>query len=117
MGCSCRFKPCLWDKKTGQEIVAPGHWTCSWVTRRGSSAGSGQPAWSLCSLSESLSVVPDSSRSTSEAAALERELLDEYRFGRQQLVEMCGHASAVAVTKVPALSARGYSNLPLEQGN
>ncbi|EFB19150.1 hypothetical protein PANDA_000587, partial [Ailuropoda melanoleuca] len=38
--------------------------------------------------------------STAEAAALERELLEDYRFGRQQLVELCGHASAVAVTKV-----------------
>ncbi|XP_052018412.1 yjeF N-terminal domain-containing protein 3 [Apodemus sylvaticus] len=47
--------------------------------------------------------------STSEAAALERELLDEYRFGRQQLVEICGHASAVAVTKafpLPSLSRK-----------
>ncbi|XP_063132000.1 yjeF N-terminal domain-containing protein 3 isoform X3 [Rattus norvegicus] len=47
--------------------------------------------------------------STSEAAALERELLDEYRFGQQQLVELCGHASAVAVTKVfplPSLSRK-----------
>uniref|UniRef100_A0ABK0LD16 NADH dehydrogenase [ubiquinone] 1 alpha subcomplex subunit 13 n=1 Tax=Rattus norvegicus TaxID=10116 RepID=A0ABK0LD16_RAT len=46
---------------------------------------------------------------TSEAAALERELLDEYRFGQQQLVELCGHASAVAVTKVfplPSLSRK-----------
>ncbi|GAB1293225.1 YjeF N-terminal domain-containing protein 3 [Apodemus speciosus] len=45
----------------------------------------------------------------SEAAALERELLDEYRFGRQQLVEICGHASAVAVTKafpLPSLSRK-----------
>ncbi|XP_069915177.1 yjeF N-terminal domain-containing protein 3 isoform X1 [Oryctolagus cuniculus] len=39
--------------------------------------------------------------STAEAAALERELLEDYRFGRQQLVELCGHASAVAVAKVP----------------
>ncbi|XP_029387989.1 yjeF N-terminal domain-containing protein 3 isoform X1 [Mus pahari] len=47
--------------------------------------------------------------STSEAAALERELLEEYRFGRQQLVELCGHASAVAVTKafpLPSLSRK-----------
>ncbi|XP_048650828.1 yjeF N-terminal domain-containing protein 3 isoform X5 [Marmota marmota marmota] len=47
--------------------------------------------------------------STAEAAALERELLEDYRFGRQQLVELCGHASAVAVTKVfplPALSRK-----------
>ncbi|XP_074206438.1 yjeF N-terminal domain-containing protein 3 isoform X1 [Camelus bactrianus] len=47
--------------------------------------------------------------STAEAAALERELLEDYRFGRQQLVEWCGHASAVAVTKVfplPAVSRK-----------
>ncbi|XP_045847053.1 yjeF N-terminal domain-containing protein 3 isoform X2 [Meles meles] len=47
--------------------------------------------------------------STAEAAALERELLEDYRFGRQQLVELCGHASAVAVTKVfplPSLSRK-----------
>nr|XP_017503514.2 yjeF N-terminal domain-containing protein 3 isoform X2 [Manis javanica] len=46
---------------------------------------------------------------TAEAAALERELLEDYRFGRQQLVELCGHASAVAVAKVfplPALSRK-----------
>nr|KAF6402891.1 hypothetical protein HJG63_020787 [Rousettus aegyptiacus] len=51
--------------------------------------------------------VPEERRflSTEEAAALERELLEDYRFGRQQLVEMCGHASAVAVTKVFPLSA------------
>uniref|UniRef100_A0A8C2P5R7 YjeF N-terminal domain-containing protein 3 n=1 Tax=Capra hircus TaxID=9925 RepID=A0A8C2P5R7_CAPHI len=42
---------------------------------------------------------------TAEAAALERELLEDYRFGRQQLVEWCGHASAVAVTKVFPLPA------------
>ncbi|XP_076409158.1 yjeF N-terminal domain-containing protein 3 isoform X4 [Peromyscus maniculatus bairdii] len=56
-----------------------------------------------------LSLLPDSARSTSEAAALERELLDEYRFGRLQLVELCGHASAVAVTKafpLPSLSRK-----------
>ncbi|XP_043766747.1 yjeF N-terminal domain-containing protein 3 isoform X2 [Cervus elaphus] len=43
--------------------------------------------------------------STAEAAALERELLEDYRFGRQQLVEWCGHASAVAVTKAFPLPA------------
>lgn len=47
-------------------------------------------------------MLPNSACSTSEAASLERELLEEYRFGRQQLVELCGHASAMAVTKVPA---------------
>uniref|UniRef100_A0A8C3UBT4 Uncharacterized protein n=1 Tax=Catharus ustulatus TaxID=91951 RepID=A0A8C3UBT4_CATUS len=35
-----------------------------------------------------------------EAEALQRELLEDYRFGRQQLIEIWGHASAVAVTKV-----------------
>lgn len=57
-----------------------------------------------------LSQLPDSACSTSEATALERELLDEYRFGWQQLVELYGHASAVAVTKVPAHFARGSFN-------
>ncbi|XP_060037864.1 yjeF N-terminal domain-containing protein 3 isoform X1 [Erinaceus europaeus] len=44
-----------------------------------------------------------------EAAALERELLEDYRFARPQLAELCGQASAVAVTKVwplPALSRK-----------
>eukprot|EP00076_Gallus_gallus_P034613 XP_025000151.1 yjeF N-terminal domain-containing protein 3 isoform X2 [Gallus gallus] len=34
-----------------------------------------------------------------EAEAIEKELLEDYRFGRQQLIEMWGHACAVAVTK------------------
>ncbi|XP_058419874.1 LOW QUALITY PROTEIN: yjeF N-terminal domain-containing protein 3 [Diceros bicornis minor] len=46
--------------------------------------------------------------STAEAAALERELLEDYRFGRQQLVELCGHASAVAVTKCFPLLALSW---------
>lgn len=62
-------------------------------------------------------MLPNFARSTAEAAALERELLDEYRFGRQQLVELCGHASAVAVTKVPAVFARDYINPSLRWGN
>ncbi|KAM3656830.1 yjeF N-terminal domain-containing protein 3 [Ammospiza maritima maritima] len=37
--------------------------------------------------------------SQAEAEAMEKELLEDYRFGRQQLIEMCGHACAVAVTK------------------
>ncbi|XP_012883760.1 PREDICTED: yjeF N-terminal domain-containing protein 3 [Dipodomys ordii] len=37
--------------------------------------------------------------SAAEVATLEWELLEEYRFGRQQLAELCGQASAVAVTK------------------
>lgn len=58
-------------------------------------------------------MLSDSVRSISEAAALERELLDEYRFGWQQLVELCGHGSAVAVAKVLAPFARGYFNSSL----
>ncbi|XP_032938053.1 yjeF N-terminal domain-containing protein 3 [Catharus ustulatus] len=43
--------------------------------------------------------------SQAEAEALQRELLEDYRFGRQQLIEIWGHASAVAVTKAfPLLS-------------
>ncbi|KAM4883987.1 yjeF N-terminal domain-containing protein 3 [Sylvia borin] len=43
--------------------------------------------------------------SRAEAAAMERELLEDYRFGRQQLIEIWGHACAVAVTKAfPLLS-------------
>ncbi|XP_059100470.1 yjeF N-terminal domain-containing protein 3 [Peromyscus eremicus] len=80
-----------------------------WVrTGQSLQPGLGSPP-RVCSLSVPLSVLPDSARSTSEAAALERELLDEYRFGRQQLVELCGHASAVAVTKafpLPSLSRK-----------
>ncbi|KAF5911996.1 hypothetical protein HPG69_003269 [Diceros bicornis minor] len=55
--------------------------------------------------------------STAEAAALERELLEDYRFGRQQLVELCGHASAVAVTKAqaPSLPLLRASVSPPEQ--
>ncbi|XP_074927034.1 yjeF N-terminal domain-containing protein 3 isoform X2 [Chelonoidis abingdonii] len=34
-----------------------------------------------------------------EAEAIEKELLEDYRFGRQQLIEIWGHASAMAVTK------------------
>ncbi|XP_071583895.1 yjeF N-terminal domain-containing protein 3 [Heliangelus exortis] len=37
--------------------------------------------------------------STAEAEAMEQELLRDYRFGRQQLIEIWGHACAVAVTK------------------
>ncbi|XP_041530725.1 yjeF N-terminal domain-containing protein 3 isoform X2 [Microtus oregoni] len=54
-------------------------------------------------------MAPETPRGISEAAALERELLDEYRFGRQQLVELCGHGSAVAVAKafpLPSLSRK-----------
>ncbi|XP_048845749.1 yjeF N-terminal domain-containing 3 isoform X3 [Brienomyrus brachyistius] len=40
-----------------------------------------------------------------EAAAIETELLTDYRFGRQQLVETWGHACAVAVAKAFPLSS------------
>ncbi|XP_009993377.1 PREDICTED: yjeF N-terminal domain-containing protein 3 [Chaetura pelagica] len=36
-----------------------------------------------------------------EAEAMEKELLEDYRFGRQQLIEIWGHACAMAVTKHP----------------
>lgn len=68
------------------------------------------------SLSAPLSVLSDSACSISEAASLEQELLDEYRFGRQQLVELCGQGSAVAVAKVLAPFARGYFNPSLGRG-
>ncbi|XP_023699977.1 yjeF N-terminal domain-containing 3 isoform X2 [Paramormyrops kingsleyae] len=37
--------------------------------------------------------------SKDEAAALETELLSDYRFGQQQLIEIWGHACAVAIAK------------------
>ncbi|XP_027652097.2 yjeF N-terminal domain-containing protein 3 isoform X1 [Falco peregrinus] len=40
-----------------------------------------------------------SPRSKAEAEAIEKELLEDYRFGRQQLIEIWGHACAMAVTK------------------
>ncbi|XP_027766137.1 yjeF N-terminal domain-containing protein 3 [Empidonax traillii] len=42
---------------------------------------------------------PPRSLSKAEAEAIEKELLEDYRFGRQQLIEIWGHACAVAVTK------------------
>ncbi|XP_062816405.1 yjeF N-terminal domain-containing protein 3 isoform X1 [Anolis carolinensis] len=35
-----------------------------------------------------------------EALAIEKELVEEFRFGQQQLIEIWGHACAMAVTKV-----------------
>nr|XP_014345951.1 PREDICTED: yjeF N-terminal domain-containing protein 3 [Latimeria chalumnae] len=40
-----------------------------------------------------------------EAEAIEKELLEDYRFGQQQLIEICGQACAMAVTKVFPLSS------------
>ncbi|XP_068127373.1 yjeF N-terminal domain-containing protein 3 [Hyperolius riggenbachi] len=38
--------------------------------------------------------------SKQEAEGLETELLEDYRFGKQQLIEILGHSCAMAVTKV-----------------
>uniref|UniRef100_A0A7M4FG81 ApoA-I-binding protein 2 n=1 Tax=Crocodylus porosus TaxID=8502 RepID=A0A7M4FG81_CROPO len=43
--------------------------------------------------------------SREEAEALEKELLEDYRFGWQQLIEIWGHACALAVTKAFPLAA------------
>ncbi|KAK6467452.1 yjeF N-terminal domain-containing protein 3-like [Huso huso] len=43
--------------------------------------------------------------SKEEAAVIEKELLKEYRFGHQQLIEIWGHACALAITKAFPLSA------------
>lgn len=45
------------------------------------------------------------SDSKGEAAAIETELLKDYRFGQQQLVEIWGQACAVAIAKVCTPSA------------
>ncbi|XP_043946587.1 yjeF N-terminal domain-containing protein 3 isoform X2 [Protopterus annectens] len=50
--------------------------------------------------SESLKYV-----SKEEAEAIERELLDDYKFGQQQLIEITGHACAMAVTKAFPLTS------------
>uniref|UniRef100_A0A8C0G9U1 Uncharacterized protein n=1 Tax=Chelonoidis abingdonii TaxID=106734 RepID=A0A8C0G9U1_CHEAB len=48
--------------------------------------------------------------------AIEKELLEDYRFGRQQLIEIWGHASAMAVTKVRAALCQEGACQDLEQG-
>lgn len=40
------------------------------------------------------------SDSKGEVAAIETELLKDYRFGQQQLIEIWGQACAIAITKV-----------------
>lgn len=40
------------------------------------------------------------SSSKEEASAIETELLKDYKFGQQQLIEIWGQACAVAITKV-----------------
>lgn len=57
----------------------------------------------LSPLSLSPPSLPPPSLSNEEAAALEAELLGEYRFGPQQLMEIWGHACAIAITKVCVL--------------
>ncbi|KAM4628889.1 yjeF N-terminal domain-containing 3 [Polymixia lowei] len=42
-----------------------------------------------------------------EAAAIETELLRDYKFGQQQLIEIWGHACAIAITKAYPLSSMG----------
>ncbi|XP_007440331.1 yjeF N-terminal domain-containing protein 3 [Python bivittatus] len=56
---------------------------------------------SICNSSHSKKAIqPLHYLSRAEAAAIEKELLEEFRFGHQQLIEIWGHASAMAVTKV-----------------
>ncbi|KAI4894184.1 hypothetical protein NFI96_017880 [Prochilodus magdalenae] len=43
--------------------------------------------------------------SKTEIASVENELLRDYRFGQQQLIEIWGHASAIAITKAYPLSS------------
>ncbi|KAK2906952.1 hypothetical protein Q8A67_005937 [Cirrhinus molitorella] len=43
--------------------------------------------------------------SKTEVATVETELLRDYRFGQQQLIEMWGHACAIAITKAFPLSS------------
>ncbi len=47
-----------------------------------------------------LTVCCSLSDSKEEAAAIETELLRDYRFGQQQLIEIWGQACAIAITKV-----------------
>ncbi|KAG5847864.1 yjeF N-terminal domain-containing protein 3-like [Anguilla anguilla] len=42
-----------------------------------------------------------------EAVAIETELLKDYRFGKQQLIEIWGHACAIAIVKAFPLSSLG----------
>ncbi|KAM7141651.1 LOW QUALITY PROTEIN: yjeF N-terminal domain-containing protein 3 [Molossus nigricans] len=46
------------------------------------------------------------SPSTEEVATLEQELLEDYRFGWQQLVELCGAMAVTNVFPLPALSQK-----------
>ncbi|KAI1883158.1 hypothetical protein AGOR_G00242340 [Albula goreensis] len=43
--------------------------------------------------------------SKEEAAAIETELLSDYRFGKQQLIEICGQACAIAIVKAFPLTS------------
>lgn len=51
-------------------------------------------------------------------SAIERELLTDYRFGKQQLIEIWGHACALAVTKVRRVHNTHICHvLKVHQGN
>lgn len=52
----------------------------------------------------SLAMCCSLSDSKGEAASIETELLRDYRFGQQQLIEIWGQACALAITKVCTLS-------------
>ncbi|XP_030640041.1 yjeF N-terminal domain-containing 3 [Chanos chanos] len=54
---------------------------------------------------ETESIEPLRYLSKSEVGNIETELLRDYRFGRQQLIEIWGHASAIAITKAFPLTS------------
>uniref|UniRef100_A0A8C8AD50 Uncharacterized protein n=1 Tax=Otus sunia TaxID=257818 RepID=A0A8C8AD50_9STRI len=64
----------------------------------------------------SLLSAPPPPRSKAEAEAIEKELLEDYRFGRQQLIEIWGHACAMAVTKVRRAAGAGAGPGPGKRG-
>uniref|UniRef100_A0A8C0BIG3 ApoA-I-binding protein 2 n=1 Tax=Buteo japonicus TaxID=224669 RepID=A0A8C0BIG3_9AVES len=87
----------LWDQ--------PGH-AGGWGLSMGSArAARGRGVNGICRHGQGMGSVGSlgSARVTrackAEAEAIEKELLEDYRFGRQQLIEIWGHACAVAVTK------------------
>ncbi|KAM5191576.1 yjeF N-terminal domain-containing protein 3 [Mantella aurantiaca] len=60
-----------------------------------------QDSYEWCGVSKDTAWFPIfPSDSKQEAEALETELLEDYRFGKQQLIEMLGHSCAMAITKV-----------------
>uniref|UniRef100_A0A8C8IJJ5 ApoA-I-binding protein 2 n=1 Tax=Oncorhynchus tshawytscha TaxID=74940 RepID=A0A8C8IJJ5_ONCTS len=59
----------------------------------------------LSSLLPSLLLLHWQKKSKVETAAIETELLRDYRFGQQQLIEIWGHACAIAITKAFPLTS------------